>query len=192
MHFLLCQCFLNVLIKTPKSSGDYEVESLETWESEYLTSTYIPTPWASIYPKQARVRNSTWYSSSWIPNHLLLHSGPDVTAGCAACRWPPVCCLKFARFLHQFFCFSASSVYLGTDTATKGEAQRPMRRLLNSDSEAKTSHSFLLISVNPPPHRTRNFLVRLSRLIIFTRFIEDMLLSVLDFLNDEFCKTWYT
>lgn len=71
MYFLLCQCFLNVLIQTPKSSGDYEVESLETWESEYLTSTYIPTPWASSYPKQARVRNSTWYGSSWIPNHLF-------------------------------------------------------------------------------------------------------------------------
>ena len=86
MYFLLCQCFLNMLIQTPKSSGDYEVESLETWESEYLTSTYIPTPRASSYPKQARVRNSTWYGSSWIPNHLL-HSGPDVTAGCAACHW---------------------------------------------------------------------------------------------------------
>lgn len=83
MHFVLCQCFLNVLIKTPKSSGDYEVESLETWESEYLTSTCSPGQVVTPAGKSEKQR----LNSSWIPSHLLLHSGPEVTAGCAACRW---------------------------------------------------------------------------------------------------------
>lgn len=89
----------------------------ETQGSEYLTSTYIPKPWRSGYSKEANLRNSTWYSSSWTPSHLFLRS--LVWCGCWLCclSLAPVCCLEFAQFLYQFCCFSASSVYLEIDIA---------------------------------------------------------------------------